>query len=439
MARCENLPATKPLIRAMGPWALTAFAINATIGSGIFGLPAKLAALVGSYSTLVIVACGLLFALVALCFVEISSRFDRTGGPQLYTSVGFGAVVGFITGWLCWLSRVAACAAVANLLADYGVALHPALADPLVRVMTISILTFSYTWLNVRGIRQTAAVNSAFTVCKVAPLLAFAALGVSAITPHAMHLGPLPPPGELSDAFLLATFAYSGFEAPAVLAGEAHNAPRSVPCAILLSLILVTLLYALVQIVCVGIVPALAVSERPLVDAANVLVGPRASIVVGLAALISSAGAFGATMTSATRLLFAMAEQKQLPARLAYVHSRFHTPVPAILLTSGVVLILGLSGSFIYLVKISLVGRISVYAATCALLPLFRRRQDIPVASFRVPAGPVVAYCCVVALALCLAKSSARASLEVVLALAVGLAVFGLTRCVSRPLAPSRV
>jgi len=106
------------------------------------------------------------------------------------------------------------------------------------------------------------------------------------------------------------------------------------------------------------------------------------------------------------------------------------------LLTAAVVLILGLSGSFIYLVKLSLVGRVSVYAATCAVLPLFRRRKDIPEASFRVPAGSTVAYACIVALALCLSRSSISELLDVVAALTVGLGIFGLTRFARRSPVP---
>jgi amino acid transporter len=82
--------AEQSLIRGIGPWALTAFALNLTVGSGILGLPARLQALVGNYSIAVIVVCGLVIALIGLCFAEIGSRFDRTGGPQLYASIAFG-------------------------------------------------------------------------------------------------------------------------------------------------------------------------------------------------------------------------------------------------------------------------------------------------------------------------------------------------------------
>jgi basic amino acid/polyamine antiporter, APA family len=425
-------PSEERLIRGIGPWALTAFALNLTVGSGILGLPARLQALVGNYSIAVIAVCGLLTALIALCFAEIGSRFDRTGGPQLYASLAFGPGVGFAVGWLLWISRIGTCAAVSNLLIDYGKILAPQLAQPAARAGMISILVSAYTWINIRGIRQTAAISVAFTVSKLVPLVAFAIIGLFFIEPQRIQLGSLPPVSSLSTAILLAGFAYMGFDATTVLAGEVRDASRSVPFAIVLSVGIVMLLYSLIQMVCVGTLPNLAASERPLADAATVLLGPWASVAVALTAVVSCAGVFGASMTPGTRLLFAMADQRQLPPVLAHVNARFHTPVLAILLTAAAAWVLAVSGSFIYLVKVSLVARISVYAITCATLPIFRRRTDLAAAAFKVPAGPVVAYGCAVLCVLCLANSSMRELLDVALAVLIGLMIFGLTRFARR-------
>lgn len=420
------------LIRGIGPWALTAFALNITVGSGILGLPARLQALVGNYSIAVIAVCGLVIALIALCFAEIGSRFDRTGGPQLYASIAFGPGVGFTVGWLLWISRIGTCAAGSNLLIDYGTLLVPQLGQPGARAGTISMLVLAYTWINVRGIRQTAAVSTAFTVSKLVPLVAFAIVGLFFIEPERIQLGSLPPATDLSTAVLLAGFAYFGFDATTVLAGEVRNAPRSVPFAIVLSVCTVMLLYSLIQMVCVGTLPDLAASERPLADAATVLVGPWASVAVALTAVISCAGVFGASMTPGTRLLFAMADQRQLPAALAHIHGRFHTPVLAILVTAAAAWVLAVSGSFIYLVKVTLIARVSVYTITCLTLPIFRRRADLAAAAFKVPAGPVVAYGCAVLCVLGLANSSMRELFDVALAVLIGLTIFGLTRFAGR-------
>jgi APA family basic amino acid/polyamine antiporter len=236
----------------------------------------------------------------------------------------------------------------------------------------------------------------------------------------------------VSTGILLATFAFFGFDATTVMAGEVRKAPRSVPFAILLSVGSVVILYALIQIVCVGTLPRLAASERPLADAATIFVGSWGSSAVAVAAVISCAGVFGASMTPATRLLFAMSDHRQLPAALARVHSRFHTPIFAIVVTAGAVLVLALSGSFIYLVKLTLIARVTVYAITCAMLGIFRRSKNAPEASFKVPAGAVVASGSALLCVFFLASSSMRELLDVALAVMVGLTVFGITRFASR-------
>ena len=138
MSPAPQSSADQQLIRGISRWALTAFAINLTVGSGILGLPAKMQALVGNYSILVMIGCGLLMACIALCFAEVASRFDRTGGPQFYASQAMGPVAGFSVGWLLWISRVGSCAAVSNLAVDYGKVLWPALSQPFVRAAAIS-------------------------------------------------------------------------------------------------------------------------------------------------------------------------------------------------------------------------------------------------------------------------------------------------------------
>lgn len=185
------------LLRAISRWALVAFAINLTIGAGIIGLQGRIQALAGNYSIAVIVACGLLIMLIGLCFAEVGSRFDSSGGPQLYASVAMGEVTGFTVGWLLWISRIGSCAAVSNLLVDYATVLWPPLGAPLGRALIITGLALAYLWINIRGIRQTAVVSTAFTVCKLLPLIALVAVGVFFVDPHVFRLGPLPTAGDL--------------------------------------------------------------------------------------------------------------------------------------------------------------------------------------------------------------------------------------------------
>ena len=106
------------LVRGIGRGSMIALFINSVVGAGIFGLPARVHELLGPYALLAYLACALLVLMVVLCFAEAGSRFERTGGPYLYAREAFGPVVGFQVGWLVWLTRVTAFAALCNLLVD---------------------------------------------------------------------------------------------------------------------------------------------------------------------------------------------------------------------------------------------------------------------------------------------------------------------------------
>jgi amino acid transporter len=426
------------LVRGIGRWGLTAFALNLTVGSGIMGLPSRLAALTGTYSIFVVMACGLLIAAIAICFAEVAGRFEATGGPQLYATVAFGQGAGFIVGWLLWISRLGTCAAVANLMMDYAQVLLPALSRSAGRDTCILIMIAAYAALNVTGIRQTAAVSTAFTLAKMLPLCAIAVAGVFFVDPRTLRLGALPGAGDSITAFLLATFAFFGFDTATVLAGEVDNPRRSVPFAIFVSVGIVTILYALMQFVCVGTLPNLGSSDRPVADVASLIAGAWASAAVAAMTVLACAGVYGASITPATRLLYAMADQHQLPRWLSRVNPRLHTPIPAIVISSGAALALALSGSFIYLVKVTLIARMAVYAATCLALPALRRRTDIPAATVRVPGGNVVASGCAVLCVALLARSSMREALDVVLGTIAGLVIFGGTRVLGPTPAPDQ-
>jgi len=94
------------LVRLFGRLDLIAVTINAVIGAGIFGLPAKIFGLVGDFSVVAFLVCAVFASLIVICLTQVASRFNDTGGPYLYARKTFGPVIGFEAGWLMWLARV---------------------------------------------------------------------------------------------------------------------------------------------------------------------------------------------------------------------------------------------------------------------------------------------------------------------------------------------
>src|SRR6266513_2183374 len=159
------------LLRGIRKWDLVAVAINGIIGAGIFGLPAKVYALIGTYSLIAFVACAIVVTLIILCYAEVGSRFNETGGPYLYAREAFGTVAGFEVGWLMWLARLTAFAANCNLLIDYlGFFWAPATTHYW-REAIIVIVVGALAVVNVLGVRDAARVTNLFTIGKLIPII----------------------------------------------------------------------------------------------------------------------------------------------------------------------------------------------------------------------------------------------------------------------------
>ena len=426
MSTESSTPHTSPegLLRGIRKWDLVAVTINGIIGAGIFGLPARAVALIGSYSLIAFVACALVVTLIILCFAEVGSRFDATGGPYLYAREAFGPTVAFEVGWLIWLARLTAFAANCNLMVSYIAFFWPSANSPVPRALLITVIVISLTALNVFGVRQAANVSNVFTIGKLIPMLIFIAAGMFFLNPHAFVLGALPSTGAFSQSVLLLIYAFSGFEMAAIPAGEVRNPQKDLPRALMIATAVVAFTYILIQVVCIGTLPGLATSTKPLADAGQRFMGTAGAAIISVGAVISIAGNLNIVLLSGSRVPFAIAEQKQLPSVISRIHRRFFTPHVAILITAAVMLVLTLKSSFVAALTISAIARLVTYAVTCAALPVLRRRQGVPVAVFKVRGGPIIAVAALILAVWLLANSTLKEAYTALIAAAVGMAVY---------------
>lgn len=412
------------LVRGIRRWDLVALTVNIIVGAGIFGLPSKIYELTGTWSVLAYVVCAVLSALIILCFAEVGSRFAETGGPYLYTRVAFGPLIGFEVGWLLWLARLTGFAALCNLLLGYLSFFWPAAAFGGTRALVIVVVVITLTTVNIIGVREAALVSNLFTVGKIAPLLLFVAAGLFFLSPQSLTMNAAPSLSGFSRAALLLVFAFSGFEMAVIPTGEIRDPQRNVAFALLTATGIVALLYLTIQVVCIGTLPGLATSERPLVDASSSFLGASGASILSVGALISVTGTLNAIMLATPRILFAMAEHGQLPRSLAATHRRFHTPHIAILISAAVMLAFTLQGTFMSALTISTVIRLLAYVATCISLPVLRIRNIAPMPRFNAPAGVSVAVAATALSVWLLSNSTMSDALEAGLAAALGLVVF---------------
>jgi basic amino acid/polyamine antiporter, APA family len=381
---------TSELRRDIRKWDLVALVLNCIVGAGIFGLPARAFALAGVYSLLAYVVCAIPVLLIVLCFAEVGSRFKETGGLYLYAREAFGPLIGFEIGWLSWLTRVTAFGGLCNLFADYLAFFLPAVASGVMRAVVITAVISVLAGVNIAGVRIASTVGNVFTVGKLLPLLALIGVGLIFIKLPNYSASIVPGYSSFSSAVLILVFAFSGFEMASIPAGESKDPRRHLPFALLTGTSVAVVLYVALQAICIGTVPNLATSSRPLADAGSYLLGTPGAVLISLGALISTTGTMNAIMLTGPRLLFAMAEQGQLPRIASATHHRFRTPHIAILFSAAVILALTLSGTFISLVTLSTVIRLTTYASTCAAVQVFRRRGFNGAGLFLMPAGKVI-------------------------------------------------
>lgn len=381
------------LRRALGRWDLTAIGINQVIGGAIFLMPSQVAALIGGWSPVAFVLAGAASMLVALCFAEVGSRFDSTGGPYLYVKTAFGRFAAFEVGWMQWFTRVASWASIVN-----GIALAlgfywPAMTGGAGRATMITGLTLLLAWINIRGIRQSSWVINLLTLGKLMPLGLFILIGIWFVEPSRLVPGGSVTLDQASAAALLLIFVFGGYDVVPVPAGEATSPRNHVPFALVTTILAVTIVMTLGQIVAQGTLPDLGSSTTPLADASLLFVGAAGALVIGIGSVVSMTGNNAGQVLTSSRMLFALAEHGQLPAVFARIHPAYRTPVNAIVFSTAVALVLALSGSFVMLATVSAVARLVTYTGACAATLVLRRPRyagQVKPATFVIPGGPVV-------------------------------------------------
>lgn len=355
-------------IRAIRKGDLVLLMINTIIGAGIFGLPSKVFELSGTYSILAFIVCALVIFNIIICFAEVGSRFDKTGGPYVYILESFGRFPAFIMGWLLLWSRIISYAALINLLVTYAAYYNPLLIQPIPRIIIIVALTLLLTTINYVGVRKTTLVNNFLTVGKLVPLIIFVLVGFYFLKPELLTFKQTPHFSDFSSSVLLLVFAFGGFEVVVINSGEMKSPNKIIPYALIISALVIMILYGSIQVVSVGTLPTLASSEKPLADAAQSFMGGFGGNLITIGATVSIVGALNAILLVGSRLLFALSKEDQLPRGLAKIHPQYRTPTIALFGFTILSTLIAVTGSFIYAITITAIIRTVMYAMVCAAL-----------------------------------------------------------------------
>lgn len=365
------------LSRELGVRQLAAVIFNYTVGSGIFVLPAIVAAQLGASAILAYLACAFIMALSVMCFAEAGSRVSASGGPYAYVEIAFGSLAGFLTGVLNVLSALAAAAAVASAFAASAAALAGT-SSVLVQELIMAAVLVAAGVINIRSLGGGARLVEIAVAAKLVPLLLFVVVGAVFVRPDFLTWSSSPSLLSVMSASGVLIFAFLGIEGALQPSGEVHDPSRTVPRAVFLAIGGVVALYIGIQVVAQGLLGAELPADRvaPLAQAAATVAGPAGRTLMLVGATVSMFGFLCGTVLTGPRSLFAFAQAGLAPRALAEVHASRRTPHMAIVVYVAIALGLGLSGSFESLLVLTNFSALLVYIGV-AISAWELRRRDV--------------------------------------------------------------
>jgi amino acid transporter len=230
------------------------------------------------------------------------------------------------------------------------------------------------------------------TAAKLVPLLLLVGVGLWSVRPEFLRMAA-PTASQVGDTAIVLLFAFLGIEVALVPSGEVRDPARTVPRAVVLALAITTAMYLAIQGVAQGVLgPELATyADAPLAETARRLLGGAGRLLVLIGATVSMFGYVSGDMLGTPRALFALGRDGMLPAALARVHPRYHTPALAIVTYAVIVSAVSISGSFTQLAILSNVAALSLYLL-CVVASAELQRRDVQMAGtpFSLPGGPLV-------------------------------------------------
>jgi len=425
--------------RAFGALSLTAFGVASVVGAGIFvstGVAASEFA--GPAVVLSFALAGFAALLTALCYAELAAMMPIAGSTYSYVFVAFGVFPAWFIGWDLLVEYLFAASTVAvgwsgyavSLLASVGIQLPDTGPVNLPAVLVVA----GCTWLLARGSRESARANTAIVALKLGSLLLVVLVGIffvktanwSPFVPHNEGtFGEFGVSGVLRGAGVL-FFAYIGFDAVSTAAGEARDPQRTVPIALVGTVLIATTLYIAVGLVLTGLVPYGTLNVSDPISKALREVGPLAWLddVVNVAAVVGLFATVLVTLYGQVRILMRMSSDGMLPAFFARVDPRTRTPVGSTILCGVACAVVAAFVPIDVLGDFVSIGTLLAFLLVCSGVVVLRRTHPDAERPVRIPHVEWIAAGGLVSSLALMATLPVTTWLRLLVWLVIGVAIF---------------
>ncbi len=377
-----------PLRRALSLPMMTLYGVGTTIGAGIYVLVGKVAGAAGLLAPLSFVLAAVLAAFSALSFAELSSRFPRSAGEAIYVTEGLRARrLGTIVGLLVVLSGIVSSATISIGAAGYVNTLVT-VPNAFVIAGTVFLLGAIAVW----GIREAVTVAAVLTLFEIAGLLFVVWVGRDAFATIPETLSVQLPAIDVTvlvgvaSGIVLAFFAFIGFEDMVNVAEEVRDVRRTLPRAIILTLVITTLIYLVVALVATFSLPVeqVAASEAPLALIYTTATG-RPPVFISLVGLVAVVNGALIQIIMGSRVLYGLAQQGEFFSVFAVVNRYTRTPIAATVVVSGTVLVFALAFPLENLARLTSLVVLTVFTLANLALVVLKLRQPAPTEAITFP------------------------------------------------------
>ena len=368
----------------MGLFHLTMYGVGLILGAGIYVLIGEAAGLAGDSVWISFILGSIVALFAGFSYAELSSIFPKVAAEYIFVKNVFkNNFFAFIIGWLTAITAMITAATVAL---GFGGYLAQFVNLPIIisAILLIGVLSV----INFIGIKESSWTNIVFTIVEAAGLILVIVIGFTISDPEPVNYFESPTGlTGIIIAFVLSFFAFIGFEAMANVAEEVRNPKKTIPKAIILSVIVSALIYVLVSLAVVRVVnwEDLSLSSAPLAEVVKIGLGSQGQIVLTGIALFAITNTVLITLVAGSRIIFGMARDKSLPYILARVHFKTKTPWVA---TIGIMLVamgFSLIGDIVIVANIAVFAVVITFAAVILSLIVLRYTQPNIERRFKVP------------------------------------------------------
>ena len=389
------------LAKDLGPLAALTIGVGTMIGAGIFVLPRTAISQAGSFAVVAFVLGGAIALLTAFSASELGTAMPKSGGAYYYVNHALGPLFGSIAGWANWLGLAFASAFYMVGFGQYiqqifgitgTVGLGPVGLDP-VKLIALAGGAF-FVGINYVGAKETGRLQNVIVIVLVGILAVFTAYGALRADP-----ANLPPTAGFGDTMAVTGIifvSYLGFVQITSVAEEIKNPGVNLPRAVIGSVLLVTVIYALVLVTMAaaveeGFINALPTEQIAVVEVARLLLGPAGAIAMLLGGLLATASSANASILASSRINFAMGRDGIVSESLNEIHPRFATPYRAIAITGALIVLFIAAGTVETLAAMGSVLHLLIYALLNVALIVMREVNPADYEpDYTVPLYPIV-------------------------------------------------